>query len=231
MSVILQLTEQTGLESRPEGYARGPHCVAAETNDEPRSDSAALAAAFRADDGSAAHVLAEHLLPLVTRLVRRLTSWSGDCEDLVQDVLVTALSKRKSFHAHAKLETWITRITINRCRTHQRKQWVRTKLFRAWAERGNSATAATSPHDLAVADERAAAVRAAVAQLPSQSREAIVLCYLEGMTVAEAAEALVLRRGTLEVRLSRARNQLREALAGKLGESAIVERANARDAK
>jgi RNA polymerase sigma-70 factor (ECF subfamily) len=155
----------------------------------------------------------------VTRLVRRLSAWSNDSDDLVQDVLVTAIVKRKTFHAHARLETWITRITINRCRTHQRKQWLRSKLFRAWAERhAPSRLAAKTPEDFAAADERAATVRAAIAQLPAPSREAIVLCYLEGLTVAAAAEALTLRRGTLEVRLSRARAQLREALAGTLDE-------------
>jgi RNA polymerase sigma factor (sigma-70 family) len=123
------------------------------------------------------------------------------------------------------LETWITRITINRCRTQQRKQWLRSKLFRAWAVRdAPSRSAAKTPQECAVADERAAAVRAAIAQLPAPSREAIVLCYLEGLTVAEAVEALAVRRGTLEVRLSRARAQLRDALAGTIEEHVAAAR-------
>jgi RNA polymerase sigma-70 factor (ECF subfamily) len=197
--------------------------VAPHTHDEPPLDPAALAAAFLADDRAAAQVLETHLLPLVTRLVRRLSAWSNDSDDLIQDVLVTALVKRKTFHAHARLETWITRITINRCRTHQRKQWLRSKLFRAWADRhAPSRPAAKTPEDFAVADERAATVRAAIAQLPAPSREAIVLCYMEGLTVAEAAEALAIRRGALEVRLSRARAQLRDALAGTFDEHFAV---------
>jgi len=215
MFLVLPIPEQPGLPDR----------VAPDTHDEPPIAPAALAAAFLADDSAAAWVLETYLLPLVTRLVHRLSAWSNDCDDLIQDVLVTALIKRKTFHAHAKLETWITRITINRCRTQQRKQWLRSKLFRAWAERAvPSRPAAKSPEECAVADERAAAVRAAIANLPAPSREAIVLCYLEGLTVSEAAEALVVRRGTLEVRLSRARAQLRDALAGTIEEHAVVAR-------
>jgi RNA polymerase sigma factor (sigma-70 family) len=209
MFLVLPIPEQPGLPDR----------VAPDTHDEPPLEPAALAAAFLADDAAAAWVLETHLLPLVTRLVHRLSAWSNDCDDLIQDVLVTALVKRKTFHAHARLETWITRITINRCRTHQRKQWLRSKLFRSWAERdAPSRPTVRTPEDFAVADERAKAVRAAIAQLPAPSREAIVLCYLEGLTVSDAAEALVVRRGALEVRLSRARAQLRDAFAGTLDE-------------
>jgi RNA polymerase sigma-70 factor (ECF subfamily) len=174
-----------------------------------------LAAAFRADEAGAANVLAERLAPLVARLVRRLTAWSGDCDDLVQDVLVTALVKRHTFDGGSKLETWITRIAINRCRSHYRKQWLRRKLFRTWAERQESVPK-LSVRGEAVAEEseRAEAVRAAVAELPQQAREAVVLCYLEGLSVAEATAALGVRRGTLEVRLSRARKMLRTSLSG-----------------
>jgi RNA polymerase sigma-70 factor (ECF subfamily) len=172
-----------------------------------------LAAAFRADEAAAANVLAERLAPLVARLVRRLAAWSGDCDDLVQDVLVTALIKRHTFDGRSKLETWITRIAINRCRAHYRKQWLRRRLFRAWAEREESVRMWNASSEVAAEEsERARAVQAAVAELPRQAREAVVLCYLEGLSVAEAAEALGIRRGTLEVRLTRARKLLRSAL-------------------
>jgi RNA polymerase sigma-70 factor (ECF subfamily) len=217
MTLTLPISDGTDRERRPPASAREPDRVAAETNDAASPDPAALAAAFLADEASAARVLAEHLLPLVTRLVRRLAAWSGDCDDLVQDVLVTALTKRKTFAAHAKLETWITRITINRCRTHARKEWLRRKLLRTWVEQQpSSLTASAMPEAAFESDERANAVREAVAQLTQQGREAIVLCYLEGLTVSEAAQALGVRRGTLEVRITRARQQLRDALANKL---------------
>ncbi len=193
--------------------------MATESLQDGRRVAGALEAAFRADDAAAADVLATDLLPLVTRLVRRLMAWSPDADDLVQETLVVALTKRKTFRGDAKLETWITRIAINCCRSHGRKRSLRSKLFGVWARRQPEAADATSPEDGLCVNERALAVRAAVAKLPPQSREAIVLCYLEGLSVEEAAAALRVRRGTVEVRLSRARAQLRRMLSSELFET------------
>jgi RNA polymerase sigma-70 factor (ECF subfamily) len=205
-----QLIELAGVASGPAKHARRSHRVAAE----PLSlgDSLDLAAAFRADDASAARVLAERLLPHVTQLVRGLTAWSQDADDLVQDVLVTALASRKKFRGQSRLETWITRIAVNRCRWHSRKRWVRLRLLRAWRESQGPVRGSEAADERAMADERAALVRAAVAQLPLALREAVVLCYLQGLSVAEAAQVLSAARGTVEVRLTRARQQLRKLL-------------------
>jgi RNA polymerase sigma-70 factor (ECF subfamily) len=192
--------------------------VATETLEDGRRVAGTLETAFRADDAAAADVLATHLLPLLTRLVRRLMAWSPDADDLVQETLVVALTKRKTFRGDAKLETWMTRIAINCCRSYERKRSLRSKLFGAWARRQPEAAGA-SPADSLCVDERASSVRAAVAKLPPQSREAIVLCYLEGLSVEEAAAALNVRRGTVEVRLSRARSQLRRMLSSELFET------------
>ena len=197
---------------RPE-QLRGRYCVEAESNDACREEPAALSAAFRASDAAAAAIAAEHLLPMVRRLVQRLAGWEGDADDLVQDVLVTAIASRKQFTGGSKLETWVTRIAINCCRAHRRKQWVRTRLFGAWAARRDENQSSVPSSEGAVIErEQAELVRAAVAKLPAKNREAIVLCYLENMTVAEAADAIGVRRGTVEVRLVRARKQLRELL-------------------
>jgi RNA polymerase sigma factor (sigma-70 family) len=174
-------------------------------------DWVALAAAFRAGDAQAAEIVATHLAPRVTRLVGRLTAWQPDAEDLVQDVLVTALADRKKFRGDARLDTWITRIAINRCRAHARKHWLRRNLFAAWA--GRQPQNAAPPADAAALEaEQAQHVRDAVARLPQKSREAVVLCYLEHQTTAEAAAVLGVTPNTIEVRLSRARKQLEQML-------------------
>jgi RNA polymerase sigma-70 factor (ECF subfamily) len=182
------------------------------THDAPAPDWPTIAAAFRAGDRAAAEVVATRLAPFVAQLVRRLTAWRGDADDLVQDVLVAALAARRTFRGAANLKTWITRIAINRVRAHGRKQWLRRRLFAAWAGRQQPSSAA--PADAAAIDsEQAQAVRDAVARLPTKSREAIVLCYLQNLTPAEAAEALGVSAGAMEVRLSRARKQLEKMLS------------------
>lgn len=178
----------------------------------PAPDWLAIAAAFRTGDRTAAEVVATRLAPFVARLVRRLTAWRGEVDDLVQDVLVAALADRTKYRGDAQLETWITRIAINRVRAHGRKQWLRKHLFAAWADRQQPTTA--PPADAAAVDsEQAQTVRDAVARLPTKSREAIVLCYLQHLTPAEAATALGVSQNTIEVRLTRAREKLRELLS------------------
>jgi RNA polymerase sigma-70 factor (ECF subfamily) len=186
--------------------------VPVDVHDAADLDWPALAAAFRAGDAAAAEVVATHLLPYVHRLVRRLAGWSADADDLVQDVLVAALAARTKFRGDAKLETWITRIAVNQCRAHARKQWLRKRLFQTWAA---ARPAASVPPASETADdnEQSALVRQTVAALPTKYREAIVLCYLQNMTAAEAAAVLGIRHGTVEVRLTRAREQLRKLLA------------------
>jgi len=178
---------------------------------QPFPDWPALAAAFSEGDRAAAEVVAVHLAPYVARLVRRLTAWQADADDLVQDVLVAALVDRTKFRGAAKLETWITRIAINRVRAHGRKQWLRRRLFAGWAGR-QQPTAAPPADAAAQSNEQAQAVRDAVAQLPTKSREAIVLHYLQGLPTTETAAALGVSVGAVEVRLSRAREKLRELL-------------------
>jgi RNA polymerase sigma factor (sigma-70 family) len=195
---------------------REPRRVPANTLDaavsvQPSPDWPALAAAFREGDRAAAEVVAVHLAPYVVRLVRRLTAWQNDADDLVQDVIVEALTARTKFRGEAKLETWITRIAINRVRAHGRKQWLRRRLFAAWAGR-NQETAAPPADAAAQINEQAQSVRDAVATLPTKSREAMVLHYLQGLTTAETAAALGVSIGAVEVRLSRARDKLRELL-------------------
>jgi RNA polymerase sigma-70 factor (ECF subfamily) len=186
--------------------------TAAELEPAAELDWPAVTDAFRAGDAAAAEVVAKHVLPYVARLVRQLNAWRSDHDDLVQDILVTALARRHAFRGDARLETWLTRIAINACRAHRRRQWLRRRLFAGWIT-GRAQLELPVAADLATSDEQAQRVRHAVAQLPDKYREAIVLCYLQGLTPNEAAQAVGISPTALAKRLSRGRNHLREILA------------------
>lgn len=202
------------------------------------SDEREWAERFAAGDAAAAQELVERFQPRVTRLVHRLLAWPSDVADVVQDVFVAALDARSRFRGQAKLQTWLVRITINTCRAHNRRRWLRQRLFAAWSSREHGGhelrrpetarvsmlpasvgqLTSASPERAAIDQERARSVRAAVAGLPQKQREVVVLHYLEGMTAAEVAESLGIRTNAVEVRLSRARKQLSQALAQLAGE-------------
>jgi RNA polymerase sigma-70 factor (ECF subfamily) len=69
-----------------------------------------------------------------------------------------------------------------------------------------------APNEEALDAERARAVRDAVGKLPDDLREAIVLCEWEERSTAEAAAILETTPKSVESRLYRARNVLRERL-------------------
>lgn len=166
----------------------------------PREEERDLAASFD-------RLAAEHYA-LVTRLVRRLTGWRADADDLVQEVFVSAWKAWPSFRQDSKAETWLTRIAINRCRSHRRRQWLRAEIWRKLGQLAQFWEPGSAEAHLA-RQEASAQLRSAVAAMPQADREILVLRYLEERTVDEIAATLELTRGAVEVRLSRARQKLK----------------------
>jgi RNA polymerase sigma-70 factor (ECF subfamily) len=148
--------------------------------------------------------------PRVRRLAHRLLGWrgGGDVDDVVQEVFLVLLNKLDCFRGESSLATWLTRVTINRCRTHQRTRWLRLRLHRPphFSEAGPPA----DQH--AVRDEVNARVRSAVAALGARDREVIVLFYLEELPSSDIAALLGISSGAVDVRLHRARRRLKEKL-------------------
>jgi RNA polymerase sigma-70 factor (ECF subfamily) len=167
----------------------------------------------------------------ITRLVHRLLGWSPDIEDVVQDVFVDAFKNLSQFKSQSSVQTWLTRIAINRCRTHQRKQWLRRVFYKAatggratpladnplrspLAPRGTAAggEGATDATSQTIAAETQAQVHAAIAQLNQRDRELIVLRYLEEQSIDTIAQALNIKTNVVNVRLNRARARLEKIL-------------------
>jgi RNA polymerase sigma factor (sigma-70 family) len=143
--------------------------------------------------------------PRVRRLAHRLLGWRGDVDDLVQDVFLTAFKRLGTFRGEANLATWLARVTINRCRTYQRRQVLRLELFRRQRDNQHSSPADAS----ALRDETSQRVRDAIAQLRAKDREVIVLFYLEELSIAEIAGTLNATNNAVEVRLHRSRQRLK----------------------
>lgn len=148
----------------------------------------------------------------ISRLTHRLLGWrdGADAQDIVQDVFLAALKHRTRFRGNAGLGTWLTAITINCCRSHQRRMRLRHLLFRRIAEGEPS----TKAWDASASAERSATIRAAVQALPPRDREVVVLRYFESLSLTEIAGVTRQSKNAVEVRLHRARNRL----AGVLGD-------------
>jgi len=167
-----------------------------------------LAGRIARGETGAFEMLVDLYQPRVTRLAHRLLGWAGDVDDVVQDVFLAALRNSGGFRSESSLWTWLTAITLNRCRSGRRRNALLPKLFKVL---GKPRTAAPADEDT-LRDEVASEVRSAVAALPAADREVIVLFYLEQQSSAEMSAALGVSTNAIGVRLHRARGKLREAL-------------------
>lgn len=156
-----------------------------------------------------AQLVAQHQAR-VTGLAYRLLGWGDEVEDVVQDVFLSAYRNLEAFRGDAAIATWLTKITVNQCRTQRRKRLKRLRVWRAATQPTHRAAADSARASLKA--EAFAQVREAVRALPHRYREVVVLRYLEEMSIAETASILGVAANTVEVRLSRARDRLRERL-------------------
>lgn len=166
---------------------------------------------FRRDAPGAFEQVVEQFEQRIARLTHRLLGWRGaaDSQDIVQDVFLAALKHRTRFRGNSGLGTWLTAITVNCCRSHQRRLRLRRLLFRRVLLDDTSAPAAW---EVPASAERSTKVRAAVEALPPRDREVVILRYFESLSPTEIAGVTRQSKNAVEVRLHRARAKLSEAL-------------------
>lgn len=166
---------------------------------------------LRSGDRAALEQLIIDHREMVARLVSRLSGWSGETDDLTQEVFVAALGGIRRFQGGSRLSTWLTRIAINVCRHHHRTRMLRIAFWRRLKEDTTEINESDASQP-AEARERVSRISQAVRRLKPKYREVVVLHYLEGMEVGQVAQMLDLSRSAVEVRLHRGRQMLKEML-------------------
>jgi RNA polymerase sigma-70 factor (ECF subfamily) len=156
--------------------------------------------------------LVEDLGPALLRFLRRMVGDADLAQDLLQETFVAAFRHR----AGARPESargWLFTIAANRARNALRDgAWSVTNGERVEATLARLAEADGLPEAEALRHELRAQIAVAVAQLPADSREAVLLRDMEDLPYAEVAAVLGLTEGAARVRVHRARERLREAL-------------------
>jgi RNA polymerase sigma-70 factor, ECF subfamily len=143
-----------------------------------------------------------------------------EAEDLVQETYAKALRGFSSFQPGTNFRAWMYRILRNTFLTSRTGlQATRTVPFED--EDGAEIAVADSGTPEAILIERSnqQLVQDAIAALPVNAREILLLCEVEEMSYQEIAETLSIPIGTVMSRLSRSRKALREILAQKLKKS------------
>jgi RNA polymerase sigma-70 factor (ECF subfamily) len=162
----------------------------------------------------------ERLFHYLIRLVQN----ESDAEELAQESFVRVYQHRARFDTKQKFSTWLYAIASNLAR--DRFRWrVRHPQVSLDAEGESTGGPLSdvlpankpSPSQSMEANERADAVRGAVAALPEDLRLPLVLAEYEGRAQAEIAQILECSVKAVEMRIYRARQQLRERLQSFFG--------------
>jgi RNA polymerase sigma-70 factor (ECF subfamily) len=157
-------------------------------------------------------LFAEHA-PRMIAIARSIVGTRQDAEDVVQDAFLRAYRARDRFKPDAKPQTWLKRIVINRAIDVRRRKKTRREAPDA---SDTLASGGLSPEARASSSERSRIVRQAIDNLPEHQREVLWLRELSGLSYREIAERLGLARGTVESRVIRGREALRQSLGALL---------------
>ena len=144
---------------------------------------------------------------------RWLTRDPSDAQDLAQEAMLRALRYFHAFRGEAA-RPWLLRIVRN--------TWIdfgtRNKMEKLPLEvLENRAADGPDPEQSALASDQRRQIAAALAALPAEAREVLVLREIEDLSYKHIAVVLDLPIGTVMSRLARAREKLAVELKGRLG--------------
>ena len=166
-------------------------------------------------DPEAFERLMEPLEQLVWRVCWHYTGNREAAEDCGQEAMIRIWRNLANYRGECALESWVYRIAANCC-----MDWLRKKKrdqsvsMEPMVEQGfDPADDAPGTEAQVVAKDERQRLREAIARLPDDQREALILTQLEKVSYEETAQALGVSEGTVKSRVNRAKARLKEILS------------------
>ena len=154
----------------------------------------------------------------VYRVIYLLVRDADTADTLTQECFLRAYQKRASFRGECRIETWILRIAVNLVRDHGKNR--RASFWKRLVGLDDGESTETGPRQFParepsaeralLAREELEAVWNALSSLSAQQRTIFFLRYVEEMTLAQIADLLEVKIGTIKTQLSRATGKLRQ---------------------
>jgi RNA polymerase sigma-70 factor (ECF subfamily) len=194
------------------------------TGQDPGPSDAEVIGRVRSGDADTLRFLVERYQGRAYRLALRVLREEEAARDAVQEAFIKAYTALDRFEGRSKFFTWFYRMVMNQCLDQKRRD--RSGRHVEWEDGGavenaREASTAPPPEVDGVRFAPAAAVMRkelrerigrAIAELPEQARETLLLREVEGLSYAEISEALGIPKGTVMSRLYYARQRVQELL-------------------
>lgn len=168
-----------------------------------------IADCIKGDETAIARLI-EKYQPGVFRFALSILNDPGEASEATQDTFIAALRALSSYHEAASFKTWLYKIALNFSRSRLRKrktlerlQNTLTSIFEVQSQ------LPPTPEDAVIRDEEEAAIWKALGKLGEKHRIPLVLRYYHDLSIAEIAEIMNLKEGTVHSRLSIGRERMR----------------------
>ena len=151
---------------------------------------------------------------LVFSLAFTIVNDRATAEEITLDVFMRVWQKAGTYRAdQAKVSTWLTHITRHHAIDVLRRRAVRSDQYAVqWEEIVYTESPQQDPQESAELSLRRERVQAALAQLPPDQKQAILLSYFGGLTQSQIAETLKQPLGTIKTRVRLAMQKLHDFL-------------------
>ena len=168
-------------------------------------------------DGNAYAMIVERFQRRIFRVAFAIVRDETEADTITQDTFIQAYTNLRKFEGRAELETWLTRIAINRSRDSLRRRKF-LSLFTT-SENGDTemliepVDERPDPERQFMASQLRAAIHRAEKTLSAQQKTIFRLRHYENLSLEEIAENLGLRAGTVRAHLFRAIHKIRKELS------------------
>ena len=174
------------------------------------TDVGILRAIAGGDEQSLAALYDRYRLILFGLILRILHS-QPEAEDVLQEVFLQVWRKASDFdETRGRPFTWL--VTLARSRAIDRLRSLDSRERTVTEAARNVTDSISDAADDAVKSEQGEIVRGALAELPEEQRQTLVLAYFEGLTQSEIAARLNSPLGTVKTRMRSGMIKLRELL-------------------
>jgi RNA polymerase sigma factor (sigma-70 family) len=147
----------------------------------------------------------------------RLTNDRAGSEDLVQEVFLRMLKYRHTYRGDGRFSNWMFHISRNTHVDYFKKQ---NREQRLPGDEQNVASQDSNPGDMMEQDQEIRLLQTALAQLPGEKKEVLILSRYHNMKYEDIAEIQGCQVGTVKARVHRAIKDLRDIYFNLSGEKA-----------
>lgn len=173
-------------------------------------DATLVAQVLAGDTGMFGHLVDRYQDQMLSYVIHMGFS-EAEALDVVQESLVRAFRHLARCGDPDRFDGWLFRIVSNVCKTHKSRE-ARRRTERLEAHRGLIDDAGPGPDEAAEASWTRERVRRALDAIAHDQREALVLMYLQGLSVSEICDVTGVSASAVKMRLKRGREALRHEL-------------------